>query len=232
LQEKIKNLENENRIFIIIIKKIFNMFFNNFIVMFLWNFIFLWNLIINLYLIIGLIYLIINNINFILTIIYITITYLHTKIILLLKNYIIKNNNNIEFDKNIVQKIKTNGICFHLKRLCKVNDKYRLYVYPISQLPSKTMEKSSKKRNVNKNDLHIILTEKIDQTYLEDIQEYFDDQWYDTEIEKFHFYGLFDDNGIFTINYYISKESEKLYKLLSQICNSKDIKISLKYIKK
>jgi hypothetical protein len=185
---------------------------------------FLWNLIVNLYVIIGLLYFIVSCINFVLTIIYTNINYLY-------KKYIIKNNN-VEFDENIVEKIKTNGICFYPKRLCKVNNEYRLYVYPVSQLPSKTMEKSSKKRNVNKNDLHIILTENIEQTYLEDIQEYFDDQWYDTEIEEYHFYGLFDNNGIFTINHYISKESEKLYKLLSQICDSKDIKIPLKYIKK
>ena len=200
------------------------MFFNNIIEMFLWNFI------VNLYVIIGLLYFIVSCINFVLTIIYTNINYLYKKIILLYKKYIIKNN--IEFDKNIVDKIITNGIYFYPKRLCKVNNEYRLYVYPVSQLPSKTMEKSSKKRNVNKNDMHIILTEKIDQTYIEDIQEYFDDQWYDTEIEKYHFYGLFDDNGIFTINHYISRESEKLYKLLSNICNSKDIKIPLKYIKK
>ena len=189
----------------------------------------LWNLIVNIYVIIELLYFIISCINIILIISYTNINYLY-KIIILLKNSI--NKNNIEFDKNIVDKIKTNGICFYPKRLCKVNNEYRLYIYPVSQLPSKTMEKSSKKRNVNKNDMHIILTEKIDQTYIEDIQEYFDDQWYDTEIEKYHFYGLFDENGIFTINHYISKESEKLYNLLSNICNSKDIKIPLKYIKK
>lgn len=87
------------------------------------------------------------------------------------------------------------------------------------------MEKSLKKRNVNKNDLRIILTENIDALYLDDLQEYFDDQWYNIEIEKYHFYGLFDENGIFTINYYVSKESEKLYKLLCKLYNSNKNKL-------